>query len=323
MKRIPTQLNKKAFTLIELLTVVAIISMLVGLMAIGMRKATITAKNLRQKAELKAMDIGLELFAKAFDGYPFSNQIPANGGQVICGGQRMAEALVGRDGYGVEPQTGWYPPNDKAYNPLVPADLYNASVQTSLRRRKGPFVEFKYSGVYTIQELWGGSGGTSIYPSIPNAATDQAYTRSPVITDVFNKNQIVMNNESIKVGLPVLYYRANEAKPFRIDAQRALVTNPTLQQAEKWVYNYYDNQQLVNLPVLSDPALPDMDFVNPDTPNNMTDAQRAQRFYEIITQTAQPDRDYYKSFNANMFILISAGYDGVYGTKDDITNFNY
>lgn len=322
MRRIPKQLNEKAFTLIELLTVVAIISMLVGLMAIGMRKATITAKNLRQKAELKAMDIGLELFAKDFDGYPFSNQI-FNGGQVVCGAQRMAEALVGRDGYGVEPQTGWYPPNDKNYNPLVPADLYDASVQASLRRRKGPYVEFKYSGVYTIQELWGGSGGTNIYPSPANPTTQQAQLRSPVITDVFNKNQIVLNSESIKVGLPVLYYRANEAKPFRIDSQRKLVTNPTVQQAEKWVYNYYDNYELVRLPVLSDPDQPDMDFVNPDTPTNTTDAQRAQRFYEIITQTAQPDRDYYKSFNANTFILISAGYDGVYGTKDDITNFNY
>jgi prepilin-type N-terminal cleavage/methylation domain-containing protein len=38
MRRIPKQLNEKAFTLIELLTVVAIISMLVGLMAIGMRR---------------------------------------------------------------------------------------------------------------------------------------------------------------------------------------------------------------------------------------------------------------------------------------------
>jgi prepilin-type N-terminal cleavage/methylation domain-containing protein len=64
MKRIPKQLNEKAFTLIELLVVIAIIAMLVGMMAVGIRKATITAKNLRQKAELKAMDIGLELFAR-------------------------------------------------------------------------------------------------------------------------------------------------------------------------------------------------------------------------------------------------------------------
>lgn len=323
MNRIPIQMNKKAFTLIELLTVVAIISMLVGLMAIGMRKATITAKNLRQKAELKAIDIGLELFAKDFDGYPFSNQIPANGGPVICGAQRLAEALVGRDGYGVEPQTGWYPPNDKNYNPLVPTDLYDASVQASLRRRKGPYVEFKYSGVYTILELWGGSAGTNIYPSLTNPTPQQAVSRSPVITDVFTKNTVTINGESVKVGLPVLYYRANESKPFRIDSQRNLVTNPTVQQAEKWGYNYYDNYELVRLPVLSDPALPDMDFVNPNTPDQTADAQRAQRFYETITQTADAGRNFYKPFNASTFILISAGYDGVYGTKDDITNFNY
>lgn len=319
MKRIPRQLNQKAFTLIELLTVVAIISVLVGLMSVGLRKATVIAKNLRQKAELRAIDIGLEFFSKDFDEYPSSSRI-MNGGPRICGTQRLAEAMLGRDGHGFEPQTGWYPPDDTNYNPKAPANLYDASDQTSLYRRKGPYVELKYSGVYTIQELWGGDGGTGIYTS--PSSTD-VKRRSPVITDVFNRQSIILNNESVKVGLPILYYRANEAKPFRINEMRKLVTDPSETDTQKWVYNYYDNYELVKMPVLSDPAQPDMDFVNPDTPDHTLDGQRAQRFYENITQTAEPDRDYYKSFNASTFILISAGYDGIYGTKDDVANFNY
>ncbi|MEN6307377.1 MAG: prepilin-type N-terminal cleavage/methylation domain-containing protein [Anaerohalosphaeraceae bacterium] len=323
MKRIPKQLNQKAFTLIELLTVVAIISALVGLMAVSMKKATLMAKNLRQKAELKAMDIGLELFSKDFDGYPSSSRMV--NGPTISGSQRLAEALMGRDGYGYEPQSGWFAPDDSKYKPaaLLPLNLYDSTDQASRRRRKGPYVELKHSGVYTIMELWGGDGGTGIYTSPATTTALLGRFRSPVITDIFNKNTIVLNSQSIKVGLPVLYFRANEAKPFRVDDQRKLVSNPSLQQAEKWVYNYYDNQELVNMPVLSEPTQPDMDFVNPATPANTQDVHKAQRFYENITQTAQPDRDYYKSFNANTFILISAGNDGVYGTKDDVTNFNY
>ena len=45
-----------------------------------------------------------------------------------------------------------------------------------------------------------------------------------------------------------------------------------------------------------------------------------QLFYETITN---PKVNYDKPFNAATFILISAGYDGIYGTADDITNFDY
>jgi hypothetical protein len=49
---------------------------------------------------------------------------------------------------------------------------------------------------------------------------------------------------------------------------------------------------------------------------------QAQVFYERITQQAEPDRNFFKPFNSSTFILISAGWDGVYGTKDDIVNYD-
>jgi prepilin-type N-terminal cleavage/methylation domain-containing protein len=329
MKRIRNQSNHRAFTLIELLVVVAIIAMLVGILSVGTRAAMRQARNLKQKAELKAMELGLELFAKDFDGYPESKVLgPDKGGPAVCGAQRLAEALVGRDDRGFEPQTGWYPPippGDTAYNSTAPADLYDASIAASLHRRKEPYVVLKNSGFYNIAELWsGGIGSSNIYTASGKVNRE----RSPVITDLFNQTSITLaSGTSVKVGLPVLYFKADGTKRFRIDGASppATVKNPAPTEYSKWVYNFDDNLPVVTLPVLSDPTMTDMDFIDPASPNpaTVTAAEKAQRFYENITQTADPDRNYYKPFNANTFILISAGWDGVYGTKDDITNFTY
>jgi prepilin-type N-terminal cleavage/methylation domain-containing protein len=337
MKRIYAKTTPKAFTLIELLVVISIIAALIAIMAIGITAAMKQAKNLRQKVALKAMEVGLELFSKDFDGYPESTTLPVNGiadgkTDLVCGAQHLAEALLGRDERGFEPQTGWYPPKDEDYNTALTSpstlldSLYNAAEQTSLNRRKGPYVELKNSGVYTINELWGTELASSkIYTS--SGATAINRERSPVITDSFNTNQITLNNATVKVGLPILYFKADSTKRFRIsgDTPPVAVTDPAPTEYSKWIYNFDDNLPIVQLPVLSDTAATDMDFIDPASadPATVTPAKKAQRFYEQITQTADATRKYYKPFNVNKFILISAGRDGIYGTKDDITNFEY
>ena len=44
-------------------------------------------------------------------------------------------------------------------------------------------------------------------------------------------------------------------------------------------------------------------------------------FYEMLTQ--RQDGNFFRPYNKSTFIFISAGYDGVYGTKDDLTSFDY
>ena len=96
--------------------------MLVGILTPGLQSVVRQARNLKQKSILKAMETGLELYAKDFDGYPDSFVLGDSGAApYICGAHRMAEALVGRDGRGFEPRSKWYAPNQ---NP----DLYTDDV---------------------------------------------------------------------------------------------------------------------------------------------------------------------------------------------------
>lgn len=310
------------FTLIELLVVVAIISMLVGLLTVGLRKTKIISTGLRQKSVFHSMEIGLELFSKDFDDYPDSKVLPgyASANQV-CGAQHLVEALVGRDEAGLEPRTGWYAPNDSLYQKSLPTAFYDSTSEESRNRRKGPYAELKYVDVMTIHELWQGNKGSSqIYDSQGAATPDR---RAPVFTDTFKRTAISLpDGTSVRVGMPILYFKANRAapQPFRLDAAgRTTVTNPGAQDMQKWTYNYLDNAAVADLPLLADPTQPAAHYVDPQNPSK----SKAQVFYEQITQRSEPDRPFYKPFNANKYLLISAGWDGLYGTRDDITNFEY
>ena len=323
--------NKSGFTLIELLVVIAVISMLISLLVVGMAKTRIISMNLRQKSVFHAMEIGLELFSKDFDGYPESKVLPdQNSANQICGAQHLLEALIGRDEKGVEPKTNWYAPDATLYEPPAPNNpltqtgygYYDSTNQKSMGRRKGPYTELKQIGIWTVHELWQGNNGTSnIYDS--QAAGVNYAKRAPVFTDTFQKFKVALSSgETIRVGMPILYFKANRAAPqqFRLDrtAQNEVV-NPVDADMPRWTYNYLDNRAVVRLPSLDDMSLAAEHYVNP----NDASKTKPQVFYEQITQRSEPGRPYFKPFNADTYLLISAGWDGLYGTKDDITNMEY
>ena len=315
---------KKAFTLIELLVVVAIISMLLGLISVGLHKTSVTAKNLRQKSVFHGMEIGLELFSKDFDGYPDSKQIDKNPSEVITGSQHLAEALVGRDGQGFDPETDWYAPDDGTAD----GDPYVG--QKSLDRRKPLYLEFQHFEARTLDEIFEASVISANHVFTKDSTGTQ---RAPILTDVFQKNPVIDGKG--KTGTPILYFKANRSKKAWEFRDKDPDANDWLPETyRKWVYNLEDNLPLLNMEI-ANPDLLDTKYTQhfPDTdhPIDAPEYKRAGAFYRFLTN-AEADTTgaagiggigKYRPFNPNTFLLISAGNDGVYGTKDDITNFNY
>jgi len=101
-----------------------------------------------------------------------------------------------------------------------------------------------------------------------------------------------------KVGMPILYYCADTSGTSH-DANNP--DNPGN------IYDYRDNLVLITLGVPGDPSA-----VHP-----LTDPRR---FYLNTqnTQVAEP-----APYRRDSYLLISAGWDGLYGTADDICNFEW
>ena len=306
--------KNKAFTLIELLVVISIIAALVAILSVGQRKVKIIQKNLQQKASFHAITIGLELFSKDFGDYPDSSLI-TDGTTYVTGAQRLAEAMRGRDELGFHPRSRWHP----AAEATAGLTLYDLSVEDTTKQRKPVYTELKHCGFYTLDALWGVGATPGIEPT-------------PVITDVFAQNRVTINGESQRVGMPILYFKANPGARFRVQSDRTPVNPVTNNQASEyrqWVYNFEDNFPLLQLPWLRDPAVAadGLDKHYQQDPDNPVANTNAQLFYEMLTRserdtTGDGEPDFFSPENASSFILISAGYDGIFGTKDDLTNFD-
>ena len=298
------------FTLIELLVVVAIISMLIAILSVGTRKVKVISKGLQQKSVFHAMKVGLELFSSDFDGHP-SSQMREQFNVQVTGAQHLTEALLGRDWRGFEPRTGWFPMDDTSFGSNVPTDLY-ADTTASLARRKGPYCEIKYGEVLMVSEVWSDKGPSRIY----GGNNAKPVERSPIIMDVFNRNDTLAG----RTGMPILYFKGDSTKLFRVDSSRQTVVNPNSAQYSQWAYNFDDNLPVLQLPWLRDTtqAGATVHYRDPDDASK----NQAQVFYERITQQADASRHFYKPYNAATFILISAGWDGIFGTKDDIVNYD-
>jgi prepilin-type N-terminal cleavage/methylation domain-containing protein len=300
------------FTLIELLVVIAIISMLVMIMASGLGKVMKSAKALKQKSVLHSLEVGLEFFHDENDGYPQSKVESSDGNgasPLICGAQHLAEALLGRDQRGFDPVSKWYAPKQNAAVKEYETD------PTSINRRKKLYVELKDSAVVLLEQLYDGYSG-DVYSS-----DGTGKILAPVITDIFRQRQVTLpSGQRYFVGNPILYYKANEGS-------RDFEWDPLPTQESRLIYNYEDNAALITLGPVKDPV-DTKHLFDPTEPYSYTDPKGVaktgfgkQRFYNTITDPAV--QNFRKPYNPQSFLLISAGYDGIFGTKDDVTNFNY
>ncbi|MHC4745593.1 MAG: hypothetical protein ACYS8Z_27070 [Planctomycetota bacterium] len=129
----------------------------------------------------------------------------------------------------------------------------------------------------------------------PGAANDASFLpTSRLLCDVYTRSL----DSGKKVGMPILYYKADTSKNSHD------VENPDNPDN---IYNYKDNHALLAL------GVPDKQHPLYADPN---------LFYKITRNSRVKDMSMPR--NANSYILISAGYDRLYGTEDDVMNFkNY
>ena len=110
MKTILKQSSKaKAFSIVELLTVMSIIVILFSLLMPALALARRYAKRVQQHAQFRSISAGLALFSKPASegGYgelPDSRPLDDTG-EIYCGAQKLAEALVGQDLLGFNPKS--------------------------------------------------------------------------------------------------------------------------------------------------------------------------------------------------------------------------
>jgi hypothetical protein len=156
-------------------------------------------------------------------------------------------------------------------------------VPSTASMRPGPFLPLENANAWRLEEIYG-QGKTGPFPG-------NAY----VLCDAFSRRR----PDGQRFSMPILYYRANPAGTMHD------VSNP---DNPKNIYSYKDNLALINLGV-------------PGDPNAVHPLADPKRFYLNTRndKSGGPAQPYRK----DSYLLISAGKDGLYGTADDICNFEW
>ena len=292
------------FTMIELLTVVAIIAMLVGLLIPALNMVRNSAKQAKQRAQITTIDSALLAFRNDYGEYPQSDYPQPPGD--YCGAQKLAEALLGWDLLGFHPNSAWRADGldqnggEWTYDP---GKVRNGGVD-SLRERKQPYLELGTASAFKI----GNASGDGLF----NDTTGPLGTLNQdrfVLCDIFGVRRITLSKgNTVIAGSPILYYKANTS------SKTIKLTDPIADR----IYNAYDNQLLVVLGSLDKGMPHPIKFNGTDYPDFYGTDSGVMPFGIIrdskVTATKWPVRP-------DSYILISAGADGLYGTSDDIKNF--
>ncbi len=172
-----------------------------------------------------------------------------------------------------------------------------------MRLRKGPYLNLENANPYSLLDVYGAGnfgqvGGPTCDPN-----------RGIVLCDEYKR--IKNTTTGKRIGSPILYYKAN------VSSARFDDTSPTT--ARQSIYNCMDNQQLIDIGIAWDLG---SGFEHPMASGGTDpDGNPAswKKFYEVVRDQkvgVMPRPKMQESY-----ILISAGYDGLYGTRDDVFNF--
>lgn len=315
MKR--TQHNK-AFTIVELLTVMAVIALLIGLLVPALALVKDRAKEIQQRAQFHAISSGLEMFKADFGDYPESNdnnidtvsspqKVADN--RPYTGANKLAEAMVGYDYLGFHPNSdfradgantivnklGVQVTNTVVYHPDYEVPDWETATE-NIQARKGPYVELENANAFRMDEIYTTFPAGSGFVAAFNLAGDNQYPLT--LCDVFARKRGGIGGK--KTGTPILYFRAR--------------TNFSFQDSdalpEESIYYYNDNARILELGMPDTGVVHELLRIYADRFLNFDDM--------ILNKNVQAIR---RPYRAGSFILWSAGKDGSFGTADDVFNF--
>lgn len=282
--------KRRGFTLVELLTVIAIIALLLSLALPALNEARMKAREVGDKASLRTINDATENFASEMGYYPDSSPrdmlLPQlqfnNSAMPDQGAHVLFESLVGLDmigyqkdhNYAVMPDTGEPAIFDEASGRFIPT------------KRRSPFVKLESVNVGKMQKAHPGS------QNFPEGG---------------NNNPVFMDTLDVSQPRAILYYKAH-----------------TNRHRLHQIYRYHDNAAITTDGDGTSLFHPEFyhDASNPYgtsafTPyiwDPKTGVDPASGIANFGNASARP-------YNADTFILINAGRDHEYGTPDDITNF--
>jgi prepilin-type N-terminal cleavage/methylation domain-containing protein len=296
-------MKKHGFTLVELLTVLAVISMLLALFAPAAGMVRRIAREAKQKAQLGTMAVGLQAFRNDYGDYPPSDSWswiwdPASRRLEVdrkdySGAQKLVEALMGWDLTGFHPESEWRAdgtnasPYTKGMRVFRPGTFrfYDPASTFDIEKRKGVYVDM---GVENVVRL-----GPLFDPIRPGELALDRYA----FCDTFGWKKVQVGNGTIKAGSPVLYYRAD-------------TSSRTLDGAsiDNRIYDVRDNIDIIAAKNVAEGKPADFALGEPT----------GATFYPYITDP-RVSRPW--PYRPDSYLLVTAGHDGVYGTADDICNF--
>ncbi|MGA2915985.1 MAG: prepilin-type N-terminal cleavage/methylation domain-containing protein [Sedimentisphaerales bacterium] len=294
---------KKGFTLAELITVVVIIAILLGILMPALSQVKKIALEAKQKAQITSIEVGINMYRNDFGAYPPSHgtQTATESVYYYCGAQTLTEAMFGWDLLGVHQNSIFRADGqDNSGNNLYPPGPNS----TELNARKEPYLDRTNIGVFTPRQIF----NQTSFPAFPGGLDADRY----VICDVFSAASREINGKSYKVGTPVLYFQANLAP---VNTQGLIIASAPPDNKNN-IYNYMDNNFLIELGKMTNTTTAHPLYTPPP--------YTGEPFYKYIVDPMIPAASGTVGMpvRKDTFLLISAGFDGLYGTKDDICNFN-
>jgi prepilin-type N-terminal cleavage/methylation domain-containing protein len=295
------------FTLVELLTVVAIIGVLIGMLVPAVARARTIAKRASVMNEHHSIGIGLDMFKNDFGYYPSSlpqtnaganiNSDRGNSATVnpaIQGSHRLAFALMGRDRQGCPMAKGTnlsspFPAGADPGPDSITGFYYTAAAgafdgqqrntsnwgtPAEKTSRRGPYVEI-----------------SSLVALNDKNNTGEDYTW--LFADTFERSKETI--AAYTTRSLILYYAANE----RGNGIDRVTSGGT---AKENIYYYEDNSKIT--PGFAGKAA----------------ANELAAFWDFIEDKDALVGSVRRPRNPDTYLLISGGEDGLYGTDDDIIN---